>query len=120
MTRDVEESVVFVVMEHASEWPSHIKGGAAGCVAIRQQPNEDHVDLLLRAHERVRAIERIGGCVERAVLSCNDDPSGDTDAALNADAAFGGDASADAALAGHWVVASRRPRERSRDSRRRM
>lgn len=69
------EAFVLVVMEHASEWPAPVNGGAAGCVVLRQEPNETDGALLRRTYERVRAIERLGGSIEVAVLSCNDDPS---------------------------------------------
>jgi hypothetical protein len=69
------ETLVLIVMEHASEWPSHINGGVAGCVAMRQEPDESHGDLLRRTYQRMRSIERAGGSVEVAVLSCSDDPS---------------------------------------------
>jgi hypothetical protein len=69
------ERVVLVVMEYGSGWPTHLTGGLAGCVALRQEPHEGHVELLQRIHGRVRAVERFGGCVECAVLSCSDDVS---------------------------------------------
>ena len=64
-----------VVMEHGAEWPAHVNGGAAGCVALRKEPSESHGELLWRTYERIPAIERIGGGVELAVLSCKDDAS---------------------------------------------
>jgi len=69
------DNFVLVVMEHASEWPSHVNGGTAGCVALRQEPAESRGELLRRTYKHIRAIERIGGAVELAVLSCDDDPN---------------------------------------------
>lgn len=68
------EPFVLVVMEHASAWPAHVNGGAAECVALVQETDEDADDLLRRTYERIRAIERVGGSVEHAVLCCTDDP----------------------------------------------
>ena len=69
------ETFVLVVMEHGSAWPLQVGAGAAGCVALGQEPHETHGELLRRAYGRIRAIERRGGAIEVAVLSCNDDPS---------------------------------------------
>jgi hypothetical protein len=69
------EPFVLVVMEHGSEWPAHVNGGIAGCIALRQESNEDLGGLLRRTYDRVHAIERLGGTVKWAVLSCNTDPS---------------------------------------------
>jgi hypothetical protein len=69
------ETFVLVVMEHASEWPAHVSGGTAGCVVLQQESGESHGALLRRTYDRVRAIERVGGAVEVAVMSCNDDAS---------------------------------------------
>lgn len=75
MTEETVETFVLVVMEHASEWPAHVTGGVAGCIALVQEPNELRSELLRRTYERVRTIERAGGVVEVAVLTCSDDPS---------------------------------------------
>lgn len=69
------DSFVLVVMEHTSDWPAGVRSGTAGCVALRQDPNESTPDLLRRAHLRIRAIELVGGTVHQAVLSCSDDGS---------------------------------------------
>lgn len=67
------EPLVLVVMENGSEWPVHLAGTAAGCVVLRQETGEDEGALLRRTYDRVRAIERSGRRVCRAVLSCSDD-----------------------------------------------
>jgi hypothetical protein len=70
------DPIVLVVMEHGSEWPARANGDtAAGCVALRQEPCEGQLELLRRIYERVRSVERGGGAVELAILSCNDDAS---------------------------------------------
>lgn len=69
------DSFVLVVMEHTSEWPAGVRSGTAGCVALRQEPNESLPDLLRRTHSHIRAIELVGGTVHQAVLSCSDDES---------------------------------------------
>lgn len=69
------DSFVLVVMEHASAWPAGVRSGSAGCVALRQEPNESLPDLLRRTYSHIRAIELVGGTVHQAVLSCCDDDS---------------------------------------------
>jgi hypothetical protein len=64
-----------VVMEHGSAWPTHVEASGGTCVALCQEPHEDHGALLRRAYHRLRAIEGVGGTVVVAVLSCNDDAS---------------------------------------------
>ncbi len=67
---ELETKTVLVVMECASEWPAHIKGGGADCVALGQEANESHGELLRRTYDRIRSIQRVGGVVENAVGEC--------------------------------------------------
>lgn len=69
------EPFVLVVMEHASAWPSHVAGGAGECVVLKQEVHEDAGQLLTRAYQRIRAIERVGGSIGLAVMCCGDQPS---------------------------------------------
>lgn len=69
------EPSVLVVMERASTWPSSLPHWCKNCVALQQEPSEAYRDLLRRTHDGVRTIERAGGHIELAVLSCNDDAS---------------------------------------------
>jgi hypothetical protein len=66
------EPFVLVVMEHASAWPAHVKGGTGACFVLKQEVHEDAGDLLQRAYERIGAIERVGGSIGLAVLCCGD------------------------------------------------
>lgn len=69
------ESFSLVVMEHGSDWPAEIGPGAGGCIVLKQGSNDTRSELLRRAYDRVRTIERAGAIIEIAVLSCNDDRS---------------------------------------------
>jgi hypothetical protein len=69
------DSFVLVVMEHTSDWPSGVRSGTAGCVALRQDAGESLPNLLRRTYSHIRAIELVGGTVQQAVLSCGDDQS---------------------------------------------
>jgi hypothetical protein len=68
------EPFVLVVMEHASPWHTEVAGGTGACVVLKQEVHEDAGELLRRAYERIRAIERIGGAISVAVLCCSDEP----------------------------------------------
>jgi hypothetical protein len=65
------EPFVLVIMERGSEWPAEIRAGAESCIVLTQQAGETHEGLLRRTYDRIRAVERLGGRVERALLACN-------------------------------------------------
>lgn len=71
-----EAPAALVVLERGSNWPAHVHRSTAGCVALVQEANEAHRELLRRTCNRVQAIERTGQSVGLAVLSCNDDTTG--------------------------------------------
>ena len=66
-----------VVMERESHWPAAFHGDL-DLVARCQEDDEREEFLLRRTVSRVHAIERTGGRIRRAVLSCNDDMTSTT------------------------------------------
>ncbi len=70
-----KEPFTVVVMEHGSDWPAALEGGAAACVALKQEPHEPSICLLHRAIRRIRKMEGGGAGIERVVVCCCDDAS---------------------------------------------
>ncbi len=66
------DPLTLVVMEWGSAWPRQIQSSLHRYVALDQERGEPYGALLRRTYDDIRKIERQGGVVTLAALSCND------------------------------------------------
>ncbi len=64
--------VTLVVMERGSDWPARVESSTFNVMVLNQERHEPYGVLLRRTYDRICAIERKGGAITFAVLSCND------------------------------------------------
>lgn len=73
--RENAKMSALTVLEHGSVWPAS-KSFSDEHVVLTQAPRETAESLLRRIYDRMRVVERAGGTIDTAILSCNDELEG--------------------------------------------